>query len=133
MNPYLNSTSKQRSSLKMERKGWNGDSILHGAGVWAFEDDPSKINLFFVNHMRRGSCITIFEHRIGTSYMEFLRNVCHPKILTPNGVSPSAPLSFYYTNDHKYVRNPFRYIEDNYGFSSCFDHPKQRPNAHRPI
>ena len=71
---------------ELERVGYNGDTIHHGIALWEFKDDPSKINLFFVNHIRNASCITIYEYKIGGKELTFLKNSCHPKILTPNSV-----------------------------------------------
>ena len=113
--PVYKLNLKSQELEKLQRKGWVGDSILHGVGIWEFVEDPHKINLFFVNHIRNGSCITVFEHEIGTNELVFLRNICHSKIFTPNAVAPSGPMSFYFTNDHKFKMKAMRRIEDNYG------------------
>jgi len=68
-----------------------------------------------VNHIRGGSCITIYEHKLGTNKLTLIKNVCHSKILTPNDVAPVGPLQFYITNDHKYRTGVGRHIEHAYG------------------
>ena len=106
---------KTRKLTKLQRVGYTGDNVLHGIDVWRFKDDPTRINIFFVNHIRDGSCVTIFEHKLGTDKLVFLRNACHSKIICPNAVTAVGPLEFYFTNDHKYKSGIMRHIEDHYG------------------
>jgi len=106
---------KTKKVEELERIGYTGESIHHGMGEWIFTDDPSKVNLFYVNHMSNGSCITIYEHKLGTTKLIFLKNVCHPKIHTPNDVAPVGPLQFYITNDHRFRDSFLRKIENSYG------------------
>ena len=103
---------KSKRVVQLEKEGYDGDTVNHGMGEWIFKNDPSKVNLFFVNHIRGQSCVTIYEHKFGTSKLKFLKNVCDEKILTPNDVAPSGPLSFYITNDHRYRTGIQRKLED---------------------
>jgi hypothetical protein len=111
---------KTKKVDKLERIGYNGDSILHGLGEYVFKDDPSKINLFFVNHIRNTSCVQIYEHKIGTTQMKLLKNVCHPLILCPNDVTPVGPLEFYMTNAQRFKTGIKRKIENKYGKCIAF-------------
>lgn len=104
---------RTKELTRLEKIGYNGDTVHHGLGEYIFPDDnPQRVNLFFVNHIRGGSCITIYEHILDTNTLRFLKNVCHSMILTPNDVAPVGPLQFYITNDHRYRSGWRRQLEN---------------------
>ncbi|KAI9145920.1 hypothetical protein BKA69DRAFT_1024378, partial [Paraphysoderma sedebokerense] len=70
---------------------------LHGISVHAGET-KNKIVVAFVNHKRTGSCIELFDHRLGTTELIHFETVCHPLIKTPNDVALASRKSFYVTN-----------------------------------
>ncbi|OAL37946.1 hypothetical protein AYO20_02779 [Fonsecaea nubica] len=111
---FLKYDIKGNKTTRMEVRGWDGDLVLHGIDIWRFKDDPSKIHLFAVNHGRKGESITIFSHKLGTNVLEFVKDISHPELKTPNAVTPSGPLSFFSTNDHYYYNGLFRSLEDKY-------------------
>ncbi|KAK5227778.1 hypothetical protein LTR47_008349, partial [Exophiala xenobiotica] len=71
--------------------------------------------VFAVNHGRGASSITIFSHTIGTNILEFVKDVKHKKLKTPNAVTADGPLSFFITNDHYYYAGWRRTLEDKWG------------------
>ena len=99
----------------MKKVGWTGDSILHGMAIWEFPADPKRIHLFFVNHIRNASCITIYEHKLGSQELIFRKNVCHSLIVTPNAIAPTGPYSFYWTNSRINRQGFRRKLENKFG------------------
>jgi hypothetical protein len=45
-----------------------------------------------VNHQRKGESITIFSHQLGTNVLEFVKDISHAALKTPNAVTPAGPL-----------------------------------------
>lgn len=69
----------------------NHELRTHGIGIW-YASKPKggtgkdeTVRLFLVNHKTTGSCITVFDHQLGSSEAVWVRDVCHKAIYTPNG------------------------------------------------
>ncbi|KAK7203922.1 hypothetical protein BZA70DRAFT_64221 [Myxozyma melibiosi] len=128
----------QTEQLKtLELRGYHDreDFILHGMNVFYPPDKPDTRIIFFVNHQRGSSIISVFKYTTGTDYLEFLHDIRSPYIVTPNAVVAVSETSFYITNDHKYRKGTWRAIEDTMGpflwanivfceFSYSTNHPK---------
>ncbi|KAI9003515.1 hypothetical protein DFJ74DRAFT_439557 [Hyaloraphidium curvatum] len=95
----------------------------HGLGLW-YASKPlgagkapkdASVRMFAVNHKHSGSCVTVFDHTLGSAEAAWVRDVCHPDIVSPNDVAPTSPNSFLVTNDHMFLLPPLRTLEDRYG------------------
>ncbi|KAL1862861.1 hypothetical protein VTK73DRAFT_6600 [Phialemonium thermophilum] len=129
---------KTGKTVELELRGVDGDFVTHGLDLWASPEDPTKVHLFAVRHARDGDSISIFSHTLGTDVAELVRDVKHANIRTANGVAavgelyvdphPLSPLrcpmyselltvgsEFYLTNDHYFLNDPWRTIEEKLG------------------
>ncbi|KAJ3361081.1 hypothetical protein GGF32_007768 [Allomyces javanicus] len=79
-------------------RGYNGDFSLHGLSVIDHHVKKNKVTLHLVNHKRSGSCIDIFDHRVGTNELLYGETVCDPLIRSPDAIIPLTRNSFYITN-----------------------------------
>ncbi|KAK9476416.1 hypothetical protein V1514DRAFT_181240 [Lipomyces japonicus] len=89
------------------------DLVLHGLGVYYPEFAKDERLLFFVNHQRKKSFISIFKYIIGSDVIFHEGDVEAPAINTPNGVVPLSPTSFIVTNDHHFRKGFWRDFENN--------------------
>lgn len=99
----FNPVTEQFKQLTIE--GYDGqDFVSHGISMIPSEDpiNDNSNYLFFVNHKRSGSVISVFKHKKGTDTVEFLHEFKHDKIFTPNSVAAISINEIYLTNDHYY-------------------------------
>lgn len=107
--------SEQLKTLELRGVAANSDLIWHGMSVFYPPDKPDTRVLFFVNHQRGSSVISVFNYTIGTDYLQFVSDVISPLIVTPNAVVAVSETSFYITNDHMFRKGMARIVEDTYG------------------
>ena len=50
-----------------------------------------QIELWAVNHGRKGESILVFDHELGSNTLTFVKEYEHALIKTPNAVSPTGP------------------------------------------
>lgn len=107
----LNTATEALTELKIE--GYEGqDFVSHGMAMLPSEDKNDNSNyLFFVNHKRTGSVISVFKHQKGTSAVQFQHEFKHPGIKTPNSVAPISPFEVYVTNDHYFKARALKMVE----------------------
>ncbi|ORZ36648.1 hypothetical protein BCR44DRAFT_1432324 [Catenaria anguillulae PL171] len=89
-------TKMHLSGFKPVAPGTLGLS-LHGLSV-TDGTKPNKLSLAAVNHRKGGSCVELFDHRVGTDELIHKETVCDPLIYNPNDVALVSPRSFYVTN-----------------------------------
>ncbi|KAH8674245.1 paraoxonase 2 [Xylariales sp. PMI_506] len=104
---------KKDKATQLRIVGLDGDFVTHGLDIWPVSDD--KIHIFAVNHARAGDSIAIFEHKIGSDTANLVKEVHHPHIRTANGVAPTGPFTFYFTNDHYFEKGIWRDLEEQWG------------------
>ncbi|KAJ1850852.1 hypothetical protein LPJ73_003255 [Coemansia sp. RSA 2703] len=88
---------------------------VHGFDIYYDDLDPSELTLMFVNHQRSGSGISIFTHRLGTSYIQHVKTVKSPLLPSPNDVVATSRRTFYATNDMRHGSGIMRKIEILFG------------------
>ncbi|KAG9307119.1 hypothetical protein G9A89_016947 [Geosiphon pyriformis] len=93
------------------------DVSLLGLNFYDNPADPDKIFLFLINYRRTGNVIEVFEHRIATHEIFYLRTISHELIRTPNNIFPVSPDEFFITNDHYFKA----------GLKRKFEHFTRRP------
>ncbi|OAA63377.1 Six-bladed beta-propeller, TolB-like protein [Niveomyces insectorum RCEF 264] len=91
------------------------DFVTHGLDMYASPSDPTQIRLFAVRHARDGDAISIFSHKLGTDFVELVRDVRHPNIKNANGVAAVGELEFYMTNDYYFHDGIGRVLEEKFG------------------
>ena len=81
-----------RLNLKYPDDGHKRELRTHGLGIWypsKYSKSPNLaddvVRLFLVNHNTTGSCISVFDHVLGSGKATWVRDVCHSMIYTPNG------------------------------------------------
>lgn len=85
---------------------------LHAIDVYQSPADREHLTVFVNSHRPpvdrsssgvegATSVIEIFETRIGSSELQWVRTVEHPLIRTPNNLVAMGPRSFYVSNDHR--------------------------------
>jgi hypothetical protein len=86
------------TAVALEIQGDNlGDFVTHGVSLVTGELDN---HLFFVNHKRTGSVVSVFKHTKGTTVLKHLHDFKHSAIHTPNSVAAVSPTEVYISNDH---------------------------------
>ncbi|KIW07114.1 uncharacterized protein PV09_01989 [Verruconis gallopava] len=87
-------------TTQLDVVGWDGDLVLHGIDIRVRPEDSSTIDLWAVNHDRKGESILLFSHVLGTKTLTFVKEFKHPLIKTPNAVAATGALSFFISNDN---------------------------------
>ncbi|KAJ2516967.1 hypothetical protein H4217_004252 [Coemansia sp. RSA 1939] len=87
------------------------DFRIHGFDIYWDNINPTELTFMFVNHQKSGDGISIFSHRIGTDYIQYVRTVKSPLLYSPNDVVATSRTTFYATNDMKNVRGFLRKFE----------------------
>lgn len=107
----LNMATEDLTELKIE--GYDGqDFVTHGIAMLPSKDKEDNSNyLFFVNHKRTGSVISVFKHQKGTGAVQFQHEFKHPEMYTPNSVAPVSPYEVYATNDHYFKHGLLKMAE----------------------
>lgn len=85
-----------------------GDFVSHGISLVTGEVDN---HLFFVNHKRTGSVVSVFKHTKGTTVLEHLHDFKHSAIHSPNSVAAVSPTEVYISNDHWSKNHLLRMME----------------------
>ncbi|KAJ2786389.1 hypothetical protein GGI15_001561 [Coemansia interrupta] len=88
---------------------------VHGFDIYYDDLDPNELTLMFVNHQRTGSGISIFTHRLGTTYIQHVDTVKSPLLPSPNDVVATSRRTFYATNDMRHASGVMRRIEILFG------------------
>lgn len=104
---------KSETFTRMEIEGYDSqDLVLHGFALRTWEKDINT--LYFINHQRNGSIVSIFEHRLldSSPVLHHVRDVEHPNIRIPNSIAPITPERFFITNDHMFRDGYGRRIEN---------------------
>ncbi|KAJ1960545.1 hypothetical protein GGI12_003740 [Dipsacomyces acuminosporus] len=91
------------------------DLRLHGFDIYWDDVSPDELTFMFVNHQRAGHAVSIFKHRVGTSYIEHVETVRSPLIRSPNSILAVSRRAFYVTNDLRYLGGKLRKIEEFFG------------------
>lgn len=94
--------------LKIQSGNSLGDFVSHGISIVTNE---SFNHLFFVNHKRSGSVVSVFKHTKGTDVLEHLHDFKHSAIYTPNSVAAVSSTDIYISNDHFFKNKILRAIE----------------------
>ncbi|KAJ2315362.1 hypothetical protein IWW54_000341 [Coemansia sp. RSA 2705] len=84
---------------------------VHGFDIYWDSIDPTELTFMFVNHQRTGAGISIFRHRIGTKFLQFVKTVKSPLLYAPNDVVATSRSTFYATNDMRSTSRVMRKIE----------------------
>ena len=98
---------------RLRMKDYPGHLAPHGMDVVPSAADPSKLFVYVVNHraprvgdpkvVGGNSVVDVFETKVGSGVLKYLRTVEDPVIHTPNDVLGfSDGKSFYVTNDHAF-------------------------------
>lgn len=98
---------------RLRMKDYPGHLAPHGMDVVPSAEDPTKLYVYVVNHrapnvgdpkvVGGNSVVDVFETKVGTGVLKYLRTVEDTIIHTPNDVLgfPDGK-SFYVTNDHAF-------------------------------
>lgn len=85
----------KRLELKFPENAASRELYTHGLGIW-YASKPGQggqdtaVRLFLVNHKTTGSCISVFDHKLGSNEAIWVRDACHKLIYTPNGRSAAT-------------------------------------------
>lgn len=81
---------------------WTGDFVSHGIDVVP-TSNSKEVAIYAINHLKTGSVIEKFTHKLGTSTAKHIKTINDQKfVTTPNDiyVSDESDDRFYVTNDH---------------------------------
>jgi hypothetical protein len=62
------------SMTRLKPVGYKGSLILHGMGM--LETSQNTVRLFLIDHQSPRSCISIFDHTLGSETMEHVKTNC---------------------------------------------------------
>ena len=85
---------------------------LHAIDAFHAPDDREHITIIVNSHnpqknradspkLGANSVFEIFETRLGSPDLKWVKTVEHPLIRTPNNLVAMGPRQFYFTNDHR--------------------------------
>lgn len=88
------------------------DFAPHGLSLW--RSPAGEIELYVIDHARGQH--RVHRYRVGeyggTSRLELLQTYDSPLFVSPNDLAVVGAGRFYVTNDHYFVRQPWRTLED---------------------
>ena len=86
--------------------------VTHGMAIYEFPDNPNKIHLFVVSHSLERSVVYIFSLEGTSTKAKLVKTVKNSLLVAPNDITPTGPLSFFASNDHKFRDGFMRDVEE---------------------
>lgn len=80
----------------------------HGLSLW--RSPAGELELYVIDHARGQH--RVHRYRVWESRLELLQTYESPLFVSPNDLAVVAPGRFYLSNDHFFVQQPWRMLED---------------------